>query len=362
MLQVLIPLLLLSTPSGAMPQVLPPPPQVEAETLAARFDFVAGPGVTAIGWLGDAHPPLRGSASDSPLFVLEGELPGGTLFVIGGAHAGETAGILAALLLVERAEVEQGRIVVVPWSNALALDPARSVLIETPRGTRRIALGGRRSLESHYGEADPETYTSPGGGEYPGHERRNLNRVWPGLAAGTPTEQVAFAITEAIRAQESDLAFDLHETSVLGGNLPWTIAGRPELLPLLRASVSAVNRELGLDLVRWREADTPPGMSRVEWGPATGTRAFLTETVIGHATPLPMRVAVQLAFIRGVVEAFNAAEERRTAETGEGEAPPSPRLIRFRGVPSLRELADGDLGVHFQAPPVAAESTGGAAP
>lgn len=362
MLQVLIALLLLLSPSGATPPVPRVPPPVAAETLEARFDFVAGPGVSAIGWLGDLHPPLRGTASDSPIFLLEGALPGGTLFVIGGAHAGETAGILAALLLVERAEVEQGRIVVVPWSNALALDPARSVRIETPRGARRIALGGRRSLESHYGEADPETYTSPGGGEYPGNERRNLNRVWPGLAEGTPTEQVAFAITEAIRAHHSDLAFDLHETSVLGGNLPWTIAARPELLPLLRASVSAVNRELGLDLARWREADTPPGMSRVEWGPATGTRAFLTETVIGHATPLPMRVAVQIAFMRGVVDAFNAAEQRRVEEAGEGEEPPSPRLIRFRGVPSLRELADGDLGMRFQPPPLLEEPAAAAAP
>jgi hypothetical protein len=359
--QVLLALLLFA-PSAVPWSTDPPAPRMAAAAAPSPFEFVAGPGVSATGWLGDFHPPLRGTASDSPLFVLEGELPGGTLFVIGGAHAGETAGILAALLLVERAEVEQGRIVVVPWSNALALDPARSVRIETPRGARRIALGGRRSLESHYGEADPETYFSPGGGEYPGNERRNLNRVWPGLAAGTPTEQVAFAVTEAIRAHESDLAFDLHETSVLGGNLPWTIAGRAELLPLLRASVSAVNRELGLDLARWREADTPPGMSRVEWGPATGAKAFLTETVIGHATPLPMRVAVQIAFIRGVVDAFNAAEQRRVEEADEREATRSPRLIRFRGVPGLRELADGDLGMQFQPPPLLEEPAAAAAP
>jgi predicted deacylase len=327
----------------ALPQAL-----AAAPPAAVPLDAIPGPGVTARTDLAAFHPPLRGTAMDSPIFVLEGSRPGATLFVLGGSHAGETSGILAALLLAERAEIEQGRLVVVPWGNRLALEPEKAVRIETPTGPRRIALGGRRSLESHYGESDPETYTSPRGGEFPGNERRNLNRVWPGVADGTPTEQVAHAIVEAIRHHGCDLAFDLHETSGLGSTLPWTIAGRPDEVPLMRAAVAAVNRELGLDLVRWREVDSPPGMSRVEWGPATGARTFLTETVIGHVTPLSMRVAVQLALIRGVIDAHNEAERSRVAAAGDPADAPPPKLLLMSGLPDLRSIADGDLGLLLQ--------------
>lgn len=329
-----------------------PPPAGDDAAAPIELDAIPGPGVTARTDLAAFHPPLRGTPMNTPVFVLEGVRPGATLFVLGGSHAGETAGIVAALLLVERAVVEQGRLVVVPWGNRLALEPEKALVVETPTGSRRIALGGRRSLESHYGEGDPEQYVSPGGGEFPGNERRNLNRVWPGTADGTPTERIAHAVVQAMRHHETDLAFDLHETSTLGSTLPWTIAARPEEVALLRSAVAAVNRELGIDLLRWREVDAPRGMSRVEWRPATGARSFLTETVIGHATPLSMRVAVQLAMIRGVVDAHNAAERGRAAAaggTGEPGGDAAPRLLQLSGLPSLRAIADGDLGLLLQA-------------
>jgi predicted deacylase len=311
---------------------------------APTYEIVPGPGVVATGWIGDHHPSIRGSALDSPYFVLEGALPGGTLFVLGGCHPSEPSGILAAVLLVERAEVEQGRIVVVPWGNSLAVTQRR-VSVDTPTGLRHFRYGERRSLATHYEDEDPQTYTTPTGGEYPGNERRNLNRVWPGVPDGTPTERIAHAIVETIRAYGSDLAFDLHETSNLGGNLPWTIAGRESVLPLLRAAVRSTNRAVGLDLTRWRAEDGALGMSRVEWGPATGAAAFLTETVTGHITPLSLRIAVQIEWIRGVVDAFNALPETH------GET--SDRRIRFAGVPAYAEIATGDLGTILQ-PAVAA--------
>ena len=61
---------------------------------------------------------LRGTAGDTPVFELRGREPGGTMLVLGGTHADEPAGYLAAVLLVERARVDAGRLLVMPRANA----------------------------------------------------------------------------------------------------------------------------------------------------------------------------------------------------------------------------------------------------
>ena len=58
---------------------------------------VLGPGVTAVKQLADYFEPLRGTANDCNIYVLEGREPGATMLVLGGSHAEEPAGRLVVL-------------------------------------------------------------------------------------------------------------------------------------------------------------------------------------------------------------------------------------------------------------------------
>ena len=44
---------------------------------------------------------------DTPVYVLDGAQPGGTIVVLGGTHGDESAGYLAAVVLVERARISR---------------------------------------------------------------------------------------------------------------------------------------------------------------------------------------------------------------------------------------------------------------
>ena len=56
--------------------------------------------------LSDWAPGLLGTAGDTGVFILRGPEPGGTALVLGGTHADEPAGVVAAVLL-ETAQVRQ---------------------------------------------------------------------------------------------------------------------------------------------------------------------------------------------------------------------------------------------------------------
>jgi len=83
-------------------------------------DIRPGYGVTSIGWLSDYLPALRGSPGDTRVYFLESGAPGGTAVVLGGTHPNEIAGIMAAVILVEKATVQAGRLIVIPHANNAA--------------------------------------------------------------------------------------------------------------------------------------------------------------------------------------------------------------------------------------------------
>ncbi len=307
------------------------------------FDIVPGPGVTAVERLSAHHAPLAGTAADTPVFVLRGEQPGGTLVVLGGSHPSEPAAILAAIMLVEHAVVSHGAVVVVPYANALAIHPEQTLHYDTPGGQRTILYGQRFTLPEHHDHAEPETYTGPAGNTVAGVEALNLNRVWPGLADGTPTEQIGHALTTLLQHYKTTIAFDLHETGNLGGDLPWTLAALPVEDAIVRSAVHGFNRDFGYDLMRWRLLDEPRGLSRVEWPVSTGVRAFLTETVYGNVTPIPMRVGVQLDLIRRVVEATNQVEIPELA-------------IRYDGLPDYASISTREPAEWLRSKPLQPET------
>ncbi len=186
------------------------------------IDVALGPGVTHVGRLSDYHSPLRRTAGDTQVFVLKGRAPGGTMLVLGGTHADEIGGSLAALVLVENAVVEEGTLIVVPMINNSASRTTRPgegqplyFSIPTDWGEKTFRLGSRATSQADQWP-DPEVYF-----HYPSRqmladvESRNTNRSWPGGARRSLTEHVTFAVTELMAGEAVDLAIDLHQGSTM---------------------------------------------------------------------------------------------------------------------------------------------------
>ena len=140
--------------------------------------------------------------------------------MLGGTHGDEPAGYLAAVVLVERARVHAGRLIVLPRANASGFTHnigqeahPQDFTIDTSAGLRRFRFGARAGNPVHQWP-DPQVYFHANSGQaLSGSETRNLNRAYPGRAAGSLTERLAFAITTLIEREHADLAVDLHEAS-----------------------------------------------------------------------------------------------------------------------------------------------------
>ena len=66
--------------------------------------------------LSEWHPALAGTPGDADIYVQEGEEPGGTMLILGGTHANEPAGFMAAVVMLETARVKRGRLIVAPFA------------------------------------------------------------------------------------------------------------------------------------------------------------------------------------------------------------------------------------------------------
>lgn len=245
--------------------------------------IVPGPGVTGRAQLSDYFPPLAGTPGETPVFVLAGRRPGGTMLVLGGTHGDEPAGYLAAIVLVEAARVDAGRLIVIPRANASGFThnvpqeghPARFA-VETPGGLRWFTYGARATNPSHQWP-DPQVYTLAGSGQtLSGSETRNLNRAYPGNPDGTLTEQIAHAITSLIRQEGVDLACDLHEASPEYPVVNTIVAHEraTELAALVNVQLQAAGVEIGLEA----SPTGLHGLSHREWGDTTTALAVLMET------------------------------------------------------------------------------------
>lgn len=303
---------LLAVPLLALPQGDPP-----------RQDIRPGEGVARASLLSEFHPPLRGTRADTPVYIMDGGEPGGTLFVLGGNHMSEPAGMMAAIVMVERAVVERGRVIVIPMGNLLAADTRRMFTLEGASGPREFFWGERRA-HPHLHPRDRRNYFSPSGRTLPGEEARNLNRVWPGRADGTPMEQIAHAIVQMMREQRVDVAFDLHETGSHDSDLAWTLAAMPEHRAFVNEVISAINASVGGRVMYPRVTDQPRSMSRTEWDRETGAMALLTETVNEGDVTMEYRVAIQLENIIQTVNVFNRHHPERA--------------IVFRRIPDYHEM------------------------
>jgi predicted deacylase len=323
----------------------------------AVHDIRPGPGVTGAKMLSAYAPGLEGTAGDTKVYVLEGREPGATVFVAGGTHGNEIAGIMAAIVLVERARVLQGRLIVVPHANNSAItdvDPERPgppfIALTTASGTRQFLYGSRRTRADQQGAPDPKVYRHPNpkaDEDLPGSETRNLNRAYPGVADGTLTQRIAYGIMALLTAEQASVAFDFHEAAP-ESRLAWMVVANPKNLQTAAAAIFDLEA-MGLTMKLERSSETFRGLSHREWGDATKAQAFLFETpnpfmandtkgvdvVNDSKLPLARRVGGQLASFAAVLAACNA------------EAPRASRITLI-DVPTMADVEKSGVGAFLR--------------
>ena len=241
-----------------------------------------GPGVTSVARLSDYFPGLKGSSGDTDVYILDSGVPGGSALVLGGTHANEPAGYMAAILFVENAVPKAGKLFVIPHANASAAthaDPMegapRRFTIAAASGERSFRFGSRATNPVDQWP-DPDIYIHASSGQQlSGSETRNLNRAYPGRPDGTFTEKVAYAITSLIRKEKIDVTVDLHEASPEYPVINAVVA-HERAMPL----ASEVVLTLELDGITMGLEPSPKslrGLSHRELGDSTDTLALLME-------------------------------------------------------------------------------------
>lgn len=240
-------------------------------------------GLSKIGKLSNYLPNLENTSGNAPVYYFESGKSGATVFLLGGTHPNEIAGFITALLLVENAVVEEGRLIVIPQASLSGFsytDPLegypKNFTLKTKSGERQFRFGSR-GMSPIDQWPDPRVYLHyPSGQQLGGVETRNLNRAYPGRSDGSLTQQIAFAIMELIRKENVDIAFDLHEAA-------------PEI-PIINAIIAhekgrdiAANAVLSLEMEDLQYAlEMSPkkfrGLTHREWGDNSNTIPFLMET------------------------------------------------------------------------------------
>ena len=182
--------------------------------------IVKGKGVTEVKMLSDFFEGVKGTNADTEVYILQGKEKGGTALVLGATHGNEPSGLMGAILLIEKAEVEKGTLYVIPRTNNSGLthnDPQEGspqrFHIKTKNGERWFRYGSRATNPLDQWP-DPDVYIHASSGQsLSGNETRNINRAYPGRADGTFTEKAAYGITELIKKNNINMTIDLHEAS-----------------------------------------------------------------------------------------------------------------------------------------------------
>ncbi len=339
--------------------------------------IVAGPGVTAARMLGAIEPSLAGGPGDTPVFELNGDKPGGTLLILGGTHPQEIGGMLAAVLMVENAQVKQGRLIVVPQANRSGFthtDPMEAYLhrfeIDTPGGPRWFRVGMRLTNPADQWP-DPDVFVhSPSGERMVGHEARNLNRNHPGLPGGWLTARVSHALTAI--AKEASIVLDLHEAQPEYPVINMMVAHEHAFETAATATAMMQARRIPIGLSA--SPKNLHGLSHREFGDHTMAQAMLTESAnpamgrfrgrtgeelviegrdpnyvraarlkrlfVGfdeNGWPLKLRVARHLAAIAEIIDAYNELN------------PEAPILVE--NIPVYRDVIARGLGAYLRPPP-----------
>ncbi len=245
--------------------------------------LVASPSVAEVKKLSEYFAPLRGTANDENIYVLEGKKPGGTFLVMGGSHPEEPAGRLAAWILAENASLAKGRLFVILSANRSASTATRlggayppDFTIPTAWGGQKFRMGDRWSNPLDQWP-DPEVYI-----HYPSRQQlaymdiRNLNRAFPGRPNGTLTERTCYAITELIRKERIDVEIDLHEAELQYPVIS-TIVAHQKGADLAALSSMMLSSNEGFAIGVESSPQALRGLSHREIGDHTGAISLLLE-------------------------------------------------------------------------------------
>ncbi len=244
---------------------------------------VASSALTEQHMLSEWVPSLEGTFGDTPVFIFDSGVEGGTLLYVGGTHPYEPAASLSAYVLLENIQVEKGRVIIIPQANRSATTTGmlgnaypRYYEIETEWGTVQYKNGDRwaNPLDSW---PDPFTYM-----HYPSNlaltyqDIRNVNRCYPGRPNGSLIERVCYGIMEIIRNEDVDIAIDCHEAAVMYPVVETYVAHDRALDMAMMAAMS-----LSADRFYMKCEQSPKnlrGLSHREWGDFSDTLAILMET------------------------------------------------------------------------------------
>ncbi|MBQ5391441.1 MAG: succinylglutamate desuccinylase/aspartoacylase family protein, partial [Spirochaetales bacterium] len=184
--------------------------------------IVASEDLTEIKWFSDYVPSLKNTWMDTPVFIFDSGVEGGTVFVCGCPHPYEPASTMAAYLMIENIQVDTGKVIIVPRANYSGstegmLGDAYPMFfhVSSDWGISKYRIGDRYTNPLDQWP-DPFTYINyPSGQNLAYQDIRNLNRTYPGRENGTLTERAAYAVMEIIRQEHVDIAIDMHEAEIL---------------------------------------------------------------------------------------------------------------------------------------------------
>ena len=114
---------------------------------------VVSEALTDVMWLSDYCPELKGTFGDTPIFVFDSGVEGGSLLVCGGTHPYEPACSVATYVMMENIKVDQGVVYIIPQANMSASTTGVQgnayppyMHVETEWGQAVYKIGERRRL------------------------------------------------------------------------------------------------------------------------------------------------------------------------------------------------------------------------
>lgn len=171
--------------------------------------------------MSDYLPKLKGTIGDADIYVIgtqKEDEP--SILVMGGVHPNETAGQMAATLLMEQIKVTKGTVYIITETNKSGYthshpQEATPMYYDVPTqfGTRTFKYGSRATNPVDQWPISDVYAHSATGQKLSGQDTRNLNRSFPGNKNGNYTELVATSIINLIKEKNIVITLDFHEAS-----------------------------------------------------------------------------------------------------------------------------------------------------
>lgn len=245
--------------------------------------FVASEDLTQVKWLSDYLPSLKGTWADTPIYVFDSGVEGGSVFVMGNVHPYEPASSITTYVMLENIHVTTGKVFIMPQGNfsgstmgSIGGAYPKYVHIETEWGEKTYKIGSRESNPLDQWP-DPFTYVHyPDGQNLAYQDIRNMNRTYPGREDGTLTERAAYAVMEFIRREKIDISIDIHEASIMYPVVGTYVAPDSSIDIAMMAAMTLSDSVF--DMKCEASPKSLKGLSHREWGDYSDTLAFLMET------------------------------------------------------------------------------------